>query len=122
MGCDGRTCVVAFLPHILDDFAAGRKENLKILDSALQATKKDGKSIGFLWSQGGDQFELEEKLGLQFGFPAVIAVNFGANSSWIGSSQGESVGRQRCASPRRGLVRAVPHIVHVIVLSCCLLS
>lgn len=32
--------------------------------------------MGFLWSQGGDQFELEEKLGLQFGFPAVIAVNF----------------------------------------------
>merc|ERR1711948_22406 len=77
--CEGRTCVVAFLPHILDDFAKGRKENLKILDSAMQASKKDGKSIGFLWSQGGDQFELEEKLGLQFGFPAVIAVNFGKN-------------------------------------------
>lgn len=75
--CEGRTCVVAFLPHILDDFAAGRKENLKIVDSAFQASKKDGKSIGFLWSAGGDQFELEEKLGLQFGFPAVIAVNFG---------------------------------------------
>lgn len=74
--CEGRTCVVAFLPHILDDFATGRKEKLKVLDSALQASKKDGKNIGFLWSQGGDQFELEEKLGLQFGFPAVIAVNF----------------------------------------------
>jgi len=77
--CEGRTCVVAFLPHILDDFAKGRKENLKVLDQSLQASKKDGKSIGFLWSQGGDQFELEEKLGLQFGFPAVIAVNFGKN-------------------------------------------
>jgi len=77
--CEGRTCVVAFLPHILDDFKAGRNENLKILDSAMQASKKDGKSIGFLWSQGGDQFDLEEKMGLQFGFPAVIAVNFGKN-------------------------------------------
>merc|ERR1711920_445138 len=77
--CEGRTCVVAFLPHILDDTAKGRNENLKILDSSLQAAKKDGKSIGFLWSQGGDQFEMEEKLGLQFGFPAVIAVNFGKN-------------------------------------------
>merc|ERR1712187_1076033 len=75
--CEGRTCVVAFLPHILDDFAKGRNENLKILDSALQQSKKDGKSIGFLWSEGGEQFELEEALGLQFGFPAVIAVNFG---------------------------------------------
>jgi len=74
--CDGRTCVVAFLPHILDDTASGRNANLKVLDEALKASKKDGKSIGFLWSQGGDQFELEEQLGLQFGFPAVIAINF----------------------------------------------
>lgn len=77
--CEGRTCVVAFLPHILDDFAKGRNANLKILDAALQKSKKDGKNIGFLWSSGGDQFELEEQLGLQFGFPAVIAVNFGKN-------------------------------------------
>jgi len=74
--CEGRTCVVAFLPHILDDFASGRKANLKHLDDAMQASKKDGKNVGFLWSQGGDQFDMEEKLGLQFGFPAVIAVNF----------------------------------------------
>mmetsp|Transcript_57359 Transcript_57359/g.136334 ORF Transcript_57359/g.136334 Transcript_57359/m.136334 type:complete len:348 (-) Transcript_57359:149-1192(-) len=75
--CEGRTCLVAFLPHILDDQAAGRKEKIKVLETALQQSKKDGKSMGFLWSQGGDQFELEEQLGLQFGFPAVIAVNFG---------------------------------------------
>lgn len=74
--CEGRTCLVAFLPHILDDGAKGRNANLKILNEAMQASKKDGKNIGFVWSQGGDQFELEEKLGLQFGFPAVIAVNF----------------------------------------------
>mmetsp|Transcript_122485 Transcript_122485/g.354038 ORF Transcript_122485/g.354038 Transcript_122485/m.354038 type:complete len:296 (+) Transcript_122485:221-1108(+) len=77
--CEGRTCVVAFLPHILDDAASGRNANLKVLDDAFKASKKDGKSIGFLWSQGGDQFEMEEQLGLQFGFPAVIAVNFGKN-------------------------------------------
>mmetsp|Transcript_2110 Transcript_2110/g.2749 ORF Transcript_2110/g.2749 Transcript_2110/m.2749 type:complete len:349 (+) Transcript_2110:54-1100(+) len=75
--CDGRTCLVAFLPHILDDQAAGRNTNLKVLDDAMKVSKKEGKNIGFLWSQGGDQFEMEEQLGLQFGFPAVIAVNFG---------------------------------------------
>lgn len=74
--CEGRTCIVAFLPHIYDDQAAGRKEKLKVLDDAMKASKKDGKDIGFVWSQGGDQFELEEKLGLQFGFPAVIGINF----------------------------------------------
>lgn len=75
--CEGRTCVVAFLPHIYDDGKEGRDKNLKILDDVMKAKKKDGMSMGFLWSQGGDQFELEEALGLQFGFPAVIAVNFG---------------------------------------------
>ena len=33
------------------------------------AKKKDGKSVGFLWSQGGDQFELEE---VQIGVNEVI--------------------------------------------------
>jgi len=75
--CDGRTCIVSFLPHIYDDQAAGRNEHLKTLTKAMQDSKKDGKDMGFLWSQGGDQFELEEKLGLQFGYPAVIAINFG---------------------------------------------
>jgi len=42
----------------------------------MKASKKDSQNIGYLWSQGGDQFELEETLGLQFGFPAVIAVHF----------------------------------------------
>jgi len=75
--CEGRTCLVAFLPHIFDDGAKGRNEKIKILDTVMQAGKKDSKNIGFLWSQGGDQFEMEEALGLQFGFPAVIAINFG---------------------------------------------
>merc|ERR1712203_680740 len=52
--CEGRTCIVAFLPHIYDDQAVGRNKHLKILDDALKASKKDGKDIGFLWSQGGD--------------------------------------------------------------------
>mmetsp|Transcript_118214 Transcript_118214/g.166167 ORF Transcript_118214/g.166167 Transcript_118214/m.166167 type:complete len:353 (-) Transcript_118214:173-1231(-) len=75
--CEGRTCIVAFLPHIYDDGAAGRREKIQVLEQVLKETKKDGKSVGFLWSQGGDQFEMEEVLGLQFGFPAVMAVNFG---------------------------------------------
>lgn len=74
--CDGRTCVIAFLPHILDDGAKERNARIKVLEEALKATKKDSKNYGFLWSEGGEQFDMEEALGLQFGFPAVIAVNF----------------------------------------------
>jgi len=107
--CDGRTCVVAFLPHILDDLAKGRNANLKILDEALKASKKEGKSIGFLWSQGGDQFELEEQLGLQFGFPAVIAVNFGKSRFGVhrGTYSKDQIG-QFLTSLSRGGVPLAP--------------
>jgi hypothetical protein len=107
--CEGRTCVVAFLPHILDDFAAGRQEKLKTLEKAFQASKKDGKNIGFLWSQGGDQFELEEKLGLQFGFPAIVAVNFAKAKFGIhrGTYSSEQIG-QFLTSLSRGGVPLAP--------------
>lgn len=73
--CETRTCVLAFLPHILDSGAAQRKEELKVLDKVFKKAKADGQPVGFMWLQGGDQFEIEEKLQLQFGFPAVIAIN-----------------------------------------------
>merc|ERR1712061_643856 len=43
--CEGRTCVTAFLPHIYDDNAKGRKEKIKALDDTMKATKKDGQNI-----------------------------------------------------------------------------
>merc|ERR1711879_30953 len=73
--CEHRLCVLAFLPHILDGGAAARKVLLKSLDAVFKKAKADGHPVGFMWLQGGDQFELEEKLNLQFGFPAVIAVS-----------------------------------------------
>jgi len=73
--CEHRTCILAFLPHILDGGAEGRNAELKILDSVFKKAKADGKPVGFMWLQGGDQFEVEEKMSLQFGFPAVVAIN-----------------------------------------------
>lgn len=73
--CEHRTCVLAFLPHILDDGAAGRNALLKVVDKVFKAAKADQTPAGFMWLQGGDQFDIEEMLGLQFGFPAVIAIN-----------------------------------------------
>mmetsp|Transcript_13952 Transcript_13952/g.24447 ORF Transcript_13952/g.24447 Transcript_13952/m.24447 type:complete len:300 (+) Transcript_13952:213-1112(+) len=73
--CESRTCVLAFLPHILDGGASARNGYLKTLDSAFKKAKADGQPVGFMWLQGGDQFEIEEKMALSFGFPAVIAVS-----------------------------------------------
>merc|ERR1711904_633446 len=73
--CEHRTCVLAFLPHILDSGAKQRNSELKILDGVFKKAKADGQPVGFMWLQGGDQFEVEEKMSLQFGFPAVVAIN-----------------------------------------------
>eukprot|EP00747_Dinoflagellata_sp_TGD_P182946 gnl/TRDRNA2_/TRDRNA2_37518_c0_seq1.p2 gnl/TRDRNA2_/TRDRNA2_37518_c0~~gnl/TRDRNA2_/TRDRNA2_37518_c0_seq1.p2 ORF type:complete len:299 (+),score=90.50 gnl/TRDRNA2_/TRDRNA2_37518_c0_seq1:232-1128(+) len=73
--CETRTCIIAFLPHILEGGAKERNEHLKTLDAVFKHAKSEGFPVGFMWSQGGDQFEIEEKLALQFGFPAMIAIN-----------------------------------------------
>jgi len=73
--CEHRTCILAFLPHILDGGAAARNEHLKVIDTVFKKSKADNTPAGFMWLQGGDQFEIEEMLSLQFGFPAVIAIN-----------------------------------------------
>lgn len=73
--CEHRTCILAFLPHILDGGAEARNGYLKALDQVFKKAKADGQPVGFMWLQGGDQFEIEEKMSLQFGFPAAVAVN-----------------------------------------------
>lgn len=73
--CETRTCIIAFLPHILEGGAKERNEHLKSLDKVFKAAKTEGYPVGFMWSQGGDQYDLEDKLSLQFGFPAMIAIN-----------------------------------------------
>ena len=70
----GRTCVVVFLPNMYDSSAKERNAYLEIVKKA--STVGRGKPINFLWAQGGDFFEYEEKLGMSFGFPALLVVNY----------------------------------------------
>lgn len=68
-----RVCILVFLPHIMDSSA---KEREQYLESIREASKKArSKPMRFLWAQGGDHFSFEEKLGMNFGYPAVLAVS-----------------------------------------------
>ena len=74
--CESRIgiCIIVFLPHIADSSA---KERNRYLDIIKEARKKTGgKPIYYLWAQGGDHFDFEDKLHLSFGYPAVIAVHY----------------------------------------------
>ena len=74
--CESRIgiCIIAFLPHIADSSAKERNKYLEIISEAKK--KHRGKPIYYLWAQGGDHFDFEEKLHLSFGYPAVIAVHY----------------------------------------------
>lgn len=66
-------CLIAFLPHIMETSAKERKKYLDDYNNA--ARSAGGVPATFLWSQGGDQYEFEEKLNLGFGFPALVAIS-----------------------------------------------
>ena len=74
--CESRVgiCIISFLPHIADSSAKERNRYLDIIKEAKKSTR--GKPIYYLWAQGGDYFDFEDKLHLSFGYPAVIAVNY----------------------------------------------
>ena len=71
--CAGKTlCVVAVLPHILDDKKAGREARLAALGEA--AAKSRGKPFRFLWTEAGAQPKLEAALAVGL-VPALFAVS-----------------------------------------------
>jgi protein disulfide-isomerase A6 len=72
-GCAGKTlCVLAVLPHILDDKKAGRDARLATLGEA--AAKSRGKPFKFLWTEAGAQPKLESALAVGL-VPALFAVS-----------------------------------------------
>eukprot|EP00164_Ancoracysta_twista_P002767 GFYU01003683.1.p1 GENE.GFYU01003683.1~~GFYU01003683.1.p1 ORF type:complete len:565 (-),score=211.16 GFYU01003683.1:121-1815(-) len=64
-------CVIVALPHILDSSAVERTANLDMVKAVAKKFRKN--PMSFMWTEGGAQYELEETLGLTYGFPAVVA-------------------------------------------------
>lgn len=72
--CSGKSiCVLSFLPNLIDSHKSGREEYLKTLEDAAKQVR--GKPFRFGWVQGGDQLDVENKFGLTFGYPSVLAIN-----------------------------------------------
>ncbi len=67
-------CVIALFPHIFDSSAKQRNAYIDELKNATKSSR--GKPIHYLWAQGADFFDLEEKLHMSAGYPAVVAINF----------------------------------------------
>eukprot|EP00917_Polyrhabdina_sp_WS-2016_P019470 GHVP01041636.1.p1 GENE.GHVP01041636.1~~GHVP01041636.1.p1 ORF type:complete len:418 (+),score=81.13 GHVP01041636.1:18-1271(+) len=78
--CKSTLCVISFLPHVLEVGEDKRAEQIAIIQS-IQNLRPG--NLEFFWSQGGDQFDLEEALQLKFGFPALIMINLNKESYLI---------------------------------------
>ena len=67
-------CIIAVLPHILDCQSKCRKDYLASLRKLAEKYKKN--RWGWLWTEAGAHFNLEEAIGLGgFGYPAMAAVS-----------------------------------------------
>lgn len=60
------------LPHILDSSPAQRSKTLKDIKTVMK--EFISYPIGFMWSQGGDQFDFESQFPLGAGFPALLTL------------------------------------------------
>ena len=64
---------MTFLPNIYDSNAVERKGYLDTLQRVAKTQRKQ--PFVFFWLQSGDQLDVERKLNLGFGYPAVVAVS-----------------------------------------------
>jgi len=69
---DVQVCVVAFLPHILDDTAKVRNERLDLLRSLIDTYKR--KQWGWLWTEGFAHQKLDEQLRVS-SYPSLVVIN-----------------------------------------------
>lgn len=90
--CKGKKiCVVAFLPHILDDGKKGREASLAMLEATAKAQRKS--PVRFLWTSAGQHPQLEQALGVSM-YPAAAAVNLakGAGALHVGTFDERGIG------------------------------
>jgi len=75
--CGETTCLIAFLPHILDTQKAGRDAYLTTLKEVSSANAR--RPFSYAWVEIGSQPEFENALTAEFGGiafpPAIVAVN-----------------------------------------------
>lgn len=71
----GKTCIIAFFPNLYESTLSDRNKYIEAFKKS--STVGRGKPMSFLWAQGGDNFDYEDKFGLSFGFPALLVVNHG---------------------------------------------
>lgn len=101
-------CFVAFLPHILDSKAEGRKKYLEAV--AALADKFKLLPYSYFWAEGLQQKALEESVGVGgYGYPALVAID--PKSSKYGTLRSAYAARQVkefASRLKQGLEKAVP--------------
>ena len=73
--CTGsnRICVLATLPPVADSGVEGRNKYREMIGAVSKTFR--GTAFTFLWVEGGTQYDLEQVLDLNFGYPALVALS-----------------------------------------------
>ncbi len=70
-------CLIAFLPHIYDTVPEERNRLLTFMEKILGENKNLPFQI--MWAQGGDNYEFEQKLTMNYGYPSACAISISKN-------------------------------------------
>ena len=72
--CEGaKICLMMFVPSI---YESNKDERNNYISQLMEVAKRNRKQpVVYFWLAAGDQLELERKLNLGFGYPAVLAVS-----------------------------------------------
>jgi protein disulfide-isomerase A6 len=66
-------CLIGFLPHIYDSSAQERNDYIEVLQELSKSNRVN--PVTFLWSQGGDNYDVEESMALGSGYPSLVAIS-----------------------------------------------
>lgn len=95
--CMEATCMLLFVPDIRDSTKTQREAMLATMKAVAEAQVAGLFEYG--WVVGGSQYDLEQKLNLGFGYPAVVAVGERKREKVMGRLAGTRDG-MRCRRAR----------------------
>lgn len=79
--CVEATCMLLIVPDIRDSSKSERESLIATVKAVADAQVSGLFEYG--WIVGGSQYELEQKLNLGFGYPAVVAVGEREMGRWV---------------------------------------
>ena len=114
---NAKICVVATLPHILDSGAKGRNALVDVVAEVAKSFR--GKPIGFVWTEGSAQADLETALEVNMAYPSISVISVDKKvfatmkSSWSTKNANSFINGILGGTEKKATLSSVPKVVTV---------